>query len=366
MKHTEWSKTEDGNEWDDFVVQNGGSIFHSWSWRRVLENNDFIPLYLVCRDAGGRTLAVCPFFCRTGRQGRHIREMYLESLPESRRAGIIRSMAGPIVDGQRANASEILASLPKSAKSSSFNPVVQMRINVHQQQIIQTMIALGFQYKIKFEFFILDFHEKIPEHIWSNGFQKHDRQAVKYYEQLGSEFGFARHESEYHDYLALSGGTTDPNDSADFLSKMRLNLGDRLKIARVTLESKVVAGISILCDPVGPTAHLMIIRYSPVRNIHSPVTYINWKIINWAYEQGFRYVDFGAYHRSSDPARPSYKLRSRFEVSPVPRYEFALPLSSMYHSVARGTHRVLQGMISVLRGAEASNDSNKQDAQVHA
>lgn len=347
--HAEWSETQDGNEWDDFVVQNGGSIFHLWSWRKVLEGDYSRPLYLACRDEKDSILAVCPFFYQAGR---HL--LYLNSLPDSQ-------MAGPIFSSRATNTSQIIASLQKSVKFSPSNPVVTMRIKVQQQQIIQPMIALGFQYRVRYGLFIVDLHEKPPEHIWSNGFQKHDRQAVKYYEQRGSEFGFARSERDYLDYLALERGpTADLNDRADFLSKVRLYMGDQLKVGRVTFEGNVIAGFSMLCDSVTSTVHLADClsfrhreKHSPMKNIHSSGTYINWKMINWAYEHGFRYVDLGSYSvdASSNPANLSSKhklyaskLKERFEVTFLPTYQFILPTSSITYSIARRISRVMRSL----------------------
>lgn len=328
--HTRWEETNDRKEWDDFVVRNGGSIFHLWSWRKVLESENSRALYLACRDAERRVLAVCPFFYRAGR---HL--LYLDSLPDS-------PIAGPIISDRATNPSLILESLRKSVKFSLFNPVVAMRIKAHQQPIIQTMVLVGFRHVSTHGLFILDLHERTPEHIWNDGFEKHDRQAVKYYEQHGSVFEFARNESDYLDYLTLHRGT-HRDDRADFLSKIRLNLGDRLRVAVATFENRAIAGFLMLCDPPNSTVHLTTIRYSPVKNIHSPVTYVNWKAINWANEHGFRYVDFGSYPvtASSNPRHPFHKLREKFKITFVPRYLFTLPTSGISYSIARRIGRIL-------------------------
>jgi hypothetical protein len=343
IERCEWSETEDSKEWDDFVAQNGGSIFHTWPWRRVIERNDARPLYLACRDSGGKVIAVCPFLYTAGR---HL--LYLESLPDSH-------MAGPVMSGQAMDISKVISSLPKSVRFSPFNPVIAMKVRVHQQRIIQQMIALGFQYEVKDGLFILDLHEKTLEHIWNNGFSKHDRQAVKYHERLGSVFEFAKSEGDYIDYLTLQKGSTRRRKyRADFLSKMRLSMGDRLKVAVATLEGKVIAGFPMLCDPVNSMIHLAVwvtvapytgaIRRSAVKNIHSPVIFVNWKTINWAYEHGFRYVSFGGDRASSSPKSPFHVLTERFEATFVPAYRFTLPTSRLSYSIAKGIAQVRLGL----------------------
>lgn len=310
------------------MARNRGSIFHEWSWRKVLESTNSKPLYLACHDAEGKLLAVCPFFYRKGR--RHL--TYLLSLPLS-------PMAGPIISDQVTNISQIMESLRKSVRFSPFNPVVSMQIVVHQQPMIQSLIACGYHYDMADGLFILDLQEKPPDHIWSNEFQKHDRQAVKYYERQDSWFGFARHEHDYTDYLALHEesimrGKERPLIPPEFLSRMRSNVGERLKVALVTLEDKLAAGLSMICDPANATVHLRSIGYARTKNIHSPVIYIDWKTINWAFENGFRYVSFGP--TSTKPTDAVRRLKERFGGSYVPRYRFTLSTSGIAYSFANG------------------------------
>jgi hypothetical protein len=218
-----------------------------------------------------------------------------------------------------------------------------MLVKVHQQPILQLMLALGFRYKLTDEFLISDLHATPPEQVWESGFRKHDRQAVKYYEQQGAGFGLAARESDYIDYLGLlPRNYTGRLHSTEFFSRMRSNLGDKLKVAIVTVEGKVIAGTSMLCDPANSVIHLTTIRYSAVRNMHSPVTYLNWKTINWAAEHGYRFVHFGDYSvaEDTDPNHPFHRLKMRFQTTSVPNYLFTLPVARTLYSVAKMMNRV--------------------------
>jgi hypothetical protein len=171
-----------------------------------------------------------------------------------------------------------------------------MRIRTHQSQIIERMVDLGFQYR-RTQLFILDLLRTDPVHVWNNGFLKHDRQAVKYFEHMNPTFAFARNEDDYTSYLSLDRGShTERIESVQLLNRMRAHMGDRLLVALTILDGKVAAGVSILCNPPSSTLSLKMMLYDlPAKNIHSPVTYLNWKVINWARENGFRYVDFGSF-----------------------------------------------------------------------
>jgi hypothetical protein len=225
-----------------------------------------------------------------------------------------------------------------------------MHIRAHKDQVIQPLIGLGFPYSITHGLYVLDLKEKSPEHIWSNGFNKHDRQAVKHYEQLGAEFGFARNDSDYAEYVKLLKGSTiffrvrvHSPEREDFVSRMRRFAGDRLKVALGKIGGEVIAGVSMLFEPENSTIHFAIVRYSRENNIHSRVTYLYWKAINWASEKGYRYIDFGAYSipKSSNPTHPFFKLRERFESTIVPRYQFVLPTSTRVYSIAKKISNVL-------------------------
>jgi len=327
----EWSETEDEHEWEKFVNQNGGSVFHTWSWRRVLESVKLRPFYAACRDSDGAILAVCPFFYR---QGKVLR--YLDSLPDS-------NNAGPIIGDQSINIAMLLTSLRKSVRFTPLSPVVAMRIRTRQSELIEALVDLGFQHT-KTQVFVVDLQKTDPLHIWSTGFLKHDRQAVKHYEGMNAAFTFARNEDDYTEYLSLENGVhyTRRNECIQLLNRMRTHMGNQLRVALVSLEGKVIAGASMLCHPPSSTLCLKMTLFNhPPRKIHSPVTYLNWKVINWARENGFRYVEFGSF--SYDPDNQlhfhSSRLKTRFEVSPVPRYEFILPTSDTYYSIARRLSR---------------------------
>lgn len=332
----EWVEARDSKEWDDFVSRNGGSVFHLWAWRKVLESDGSKTFCLAYRDPEGEILAVCPFVHEEGKRLR-----YLESFPDS-------VPGGPVIGAAVMNPSQAIAKLPRSVRFSLSNPIIAMLINTHRQPVIDSMVSLGFPQRLmRSGFFLLDLQGKTPEHIWTNGFEKHDRQAVKYYEQR-AKFEFTSSED---DYLGLE----RPNWNhfkgrifrSGFISKMRAWLGDRLKVALVTDASgTAVAGFLMLLDPPGSlnsSVHLLAIRHNAMRNIHSPVTFINWKAINWAHEHGFRYVDFGPYpiKNSMDPTHMFYKLREKYQITLAPTYQFTLPISNAYYSMAKGVGRIL-------------------------
>lgn len=306
-------------------------MFHLWSWRNVLESERRKALYMACLDSEGRILAVCPFLRSAG-----TRFLFLESLPYS-------SMAGPVVSGMAPSLGSILTALPKSVQFSLLNPIVAMQLRVHQEKIIAPLLALGIEYTFNRGLFVLNLQETPLEKIWNSGFKKHDRQAVKYYDQ-NSTFRFAEKEDEFQEYFSLHEGLIRRDNKEllprNFMAKMLSNLGDRLKVAVVSSGERIIAGFSVMADSSNSMVHLTLMGYSRVKNIHSPVVYLNWRTLEWAHEQGFKYVDFGL--TKSNPADPVYQLKERFMATFLPSYLFRMPTYGLSYSIARRINQYLR------------------------
>jgi hypothetical protein len=217
--------------------------------------------------------------------------------------------------------------------------------------MIRSLKASGYRYSVPEGLSVLDLTEKPLERVWNDHFQKHDRQSVKYFERMGAQFVFARTEQDYGDYLALHGesiarGKERPLLPQEFLSRMRLNIGEQVKVALVRLDEKLVAGFTMICDPLNSIVHLQIIGYSRAKNIHSAVVYIDWQAVNWAHKNGFRYVDFGP--TSSNPANAVHKLKARMGGTFIPIYRFTLYTAGSPYSFAKRLSRTARDVKSAI------------------
>ncbi|MGA2682173.1 MAG: GNAT family N-acetyltransferase [Candidatus Bathyarchaeia archaeon] len=330
-----WSETQDRKEWDDFVSLNGGGFFHFWSWRNVLESTGARPLYLACRDGKGNLDAVCPFFYDKMRVKIVPRTLLvLDSLP------CIESgphIAGPIISRQITNMSQILESLPKSVKFSILNPVVSMVLRVHQQSIVNCLVHSGFNYRVEAGDFILDLSEKPPEYLWNKVLPKDERKEIRYFERCGFSLDSASRESDYADFFNLYQESMcrqgyDAN-SYGFFKNLRSNLDEQFRVLLLTSENNVIAGFGMLCDTKNSEARHSYVGYSPNTSGRSFMPYVYWKIINWASQNGFKYVNFG--RTSPDPTDRIHRIKQKFGGEFVPEYKFVLPVNSKAISFAR-------------------------------
>jgi hypothetical protein len=205
-----------------------------------------------------------------------------------------------------------------------------MLLKVLDQRIAQSLIGLGFRYRPHHGLFILDIHKKTKQEIWVKVFHKHDRQAVKFYDQAQSSFGFVENEHYFNDFLSLHRESMNRKGYRvrvqDLASRIRSNFGMQFRVAHVSRDNKMIAAQSLLCDLKNSTVHFAPSGYSRTKNIHSSMTYMNWKIIEWASEAGYRYVNFGP--ALQDPSNPVYRSKEKFGGEFVQGYRFTLPIPS--------------------------------------
>jgi lipid II:glycine glycyltransferase (peptidoglycan interpeptide bridge formation enzyme) len=249
-----------------------------------------------------------------------------------------------VIDTRLGSVSEIMGPLRKSVTFSILRPVVSLQFRVHEPSIIQPLLDDGVRHDASQGLFILHLGSKSREEIWNNEFGKHDRQAIKYYEDRAAQFFFAKDESDFGEYQNLHQETMsragEPSRSMEYLSSMRSNLGEQFKIALVKLENSVVVGFSMVCDQKSSTVYLGLnIGYSKAKNIHSPMVYMNWKILNWASEQGFRTINFG--RTDSNSKDPIHKLKQKFGSEFVPIYRFTISASNSPYSISKSIQRLI-------------------------
>jgi hypothetical protein len=296
---------------------------------------------MSCRNNKGDLVAICPFFYGKVRRGFY----FLDSLPEGH-------MTGPLISTEATNTKEILESLTRSVKFSIFDPIVSMMLRVHQPLIAGCLIDMGFTYEVS-GLFILDFLKKKPADVWEQVFGKDERNELRYYERGGSSLELARGESDYESFLAILHDSQRHQGygllTREFLSSLRSNFGENFRVASIIVKNERVASVGFFCDTSNSIVHWVYVGYSRTRNSRSSNFFAGWRVMNWAWENGFRYVDFGP--TSPDPTNPRHRVKKKYGGDWVERYEvrvpvqsrFALPIYVRSRSLARSVINVMQG-----------------------
>jgi hypothetical protein len=324
-----WSKATDQKEWDDFIMKNGGTICHSWTWRLYLQDSGGSTIYVICRNRGGEVIAACPF--AVVKKSRFVST--LDSLPFT--------SAGPVVSNKVNDLAMLLTSLTKVNLGSALIPTpTSMMIRIDQPGIVKQALGLGWGYTIHEGDFLLDFQKNGPETIWEQILRKDERNELRYY--IGtSSFRLAGSEKDYDAFIDLykkSMVRRGYSERVRQISSMRRCFGGSFNISLLESEDTLMAGLSFLCSERESTVRLDKIGYAPIKNSRSPYFYMLWMMVKWTYERGYRYLRLGT--TPADESHPLHRIKRKFGGTFIPEYDFRVPISNRSLSALRALHRV--------------------------
>jgi CelD/BcsL family acetyltransferase involved in cellulose biosynthesis len=325
-----WSETQDGREWEDFVVKNHGTALQSWAWRDVGGSTSNKPRYLVCRDAKGALRAVCPFFLV--KSGRYL--YTLSSLPST-------IEGGPLFASDVGDVSLEMESLRRSIRFSIWKRIGSLQVSVYDKRVVNALLASGHPHRIEWGVFILDLRTVSLDRIWTGLFDNEDRRNIKYFDSLGCSLRIAETDRDYDEFLALENESMQRRGHfqlpREILARFRSSFGENFRLLEVVSpDGGLVAAVTLLSNPDKTMVHWTHVGYVQNRSSKSAYYYAIWKLVNWASAEGFRYVDLGG--TRPDPTDPVYKVKRRFGADFFPIYTFAVPVSSRLLSIAKRFH----------------------------
>jgi lipid II:glycine glycyltransferase (peptidoglycan interpeptide bridge formation enzyme) len=341
LRTARWTPRFEKEDWDAFIEGNGGTPYQSWAWRSVLEDCGNDPEYLAYRNPGGAIIAACPLFrARVG--------MYRQRLMGPVSSGRVygtgesrepRTFQGilpiPTLFGPGADVTVAARALQRYLEGLRFPPVSSLDLMTSQTRVVESLAGLGFRNWKAHGDFLTDLAKTPPDRIWSDVFGKHDRQAVKYFDGLGASFSLSSGEDEFKEFLKLHESTMLREGyhpiTPGFLALMRRHLGERLQLALSVISDDVIAGQLLILDRANKTVYIDKVGYSRLRNIHSSVVALWFKVCRWAEDNGFRYVNFGG-ARSDEALR----LKRKFGGEYIEYHVFVVPTASKLYPAAAG------------------------------
>jgi len=336
-----WTTEFESQEWDDFVEGNGGTPYQSWAYRSILEESGNDPEYLAYKRPGGPILAVCPMFRARVAKYRQRLTGPLETgtVPDPQEKLKPRSFQGilpiPALFGPEANPEVAARALQHYLEGMRYPITSSLDIMTSQKRVIESLLLLGFRNWKAHGDFITDLSKTPTSNIWSDAFNKHDRQDIKYFDGLGASFRLSSEGGEFNEFLKLHESTMLREGyrpmKADFLALMRRHLGEKLQLAVSDRSGELVAAQLLILDRPSQTVYIDKIGYTRLRNIHSSVVFLWFKICAWAEKNGFRYVNLGG-ARSDEALR----LKRKFGGDFVEYHVFVIPSGSKLYPVTAG------------------------------
>ena len=325
MTEMKWEEITDRSEWDSFVDRaTFSSIFHTWSWRNVLESEGLQPLYLGARSTTGQLLAACPFCnVRINSLAR-----IADSLPYS-------DLSGPLVSDE-SDASIIIPSLRKSLLMFLPKFIVAARIRIDNPSLATAMASYGYRYTTGSGYFLLDLESTVPQAIW-NGLGGDQRTQIRWFDKAGAQISLARTQAECAEFARLYRETMDRKRysalSHQFIAKIRSNLPTEFKTMLLSLGGVTYAAMSFFADSTRNTVHAAYIGYDRNLGNKSSTLYLVWQMIRWTHENGYRFVNLG--NTSSNPSNRAFLFKHQFGGQFVRRYCFTMPLFPQIYGLGK-------------------------------
>lgn len=329
----------DSLEWDRFVASNpGGTLFHTFAWRGIIQKQGLRPLYLAAKDSQGDIVGLYPLFLTPMFSGL---AQGLVSLP-------FCHVGGPLLD-RRAHP-KVLSALMNSLRWEGLvKRVLVISTTVKDPWICDALSNRGASISSNSGIFEVDLHERPLDQIWASVFTDRDgqRKKIRKLEKLGFISTLARDTTDLPKFYELyartvrrAGGLPRPYSLiSDIWSAFHPKY---FKILLVRWRESVMAGAGFFCYPEKATLYLYYAAYSE-RLQGFPgalLLFATWKVLEWARDNGYRRVDFGT--TPADPADGKFRFKSQFGGKFVRRYAIKhalLPVPAL--SLLRKANRVI-------------------------
>jgi lipid II:glycine glycyltransferase (peptidoglycan interpeptide bridge formation enzyme) len=308
--------------WDQLIGESEApTVYHTWEWKTFLEKRGFQSRYVLVKDSLQNLQAGCAFvltpYLRFFRR--------YNSLPYYGMQG-----GGPLFrkDGNKQNVCESLNNWLRTVSLSAR--VVGSRVVTTDEETRRFLEARGMLFQAKRGFMIADLEKTPPETIWEKVFSNREAQrtVIRRLEHMGLEMRVVADRSAFQDFEMLHRDSLVrlrahiPPES--FYNDLWETLGPKyLQIGIVSLTGKTLCAFIFLPFARRRTVDLFLIGYDreTLRNLSMPL-FVIWSMIEWAGENGYRFVNLGG--TPNNPADKHYRFKAQFGCSMIPCYDMQL------------------------------------------
>ena len=328
-------------EWEELVKDSiSPTVFHTWSWKEFLEKQGYSLTYVVLRNARGKAIAGWPFYPKT--YYRIVR--MIEPLPRSDLSYALLT--------ERADTGELAPKILGFLKAMPpWKRVIVAKIKLLDRHLCEKLVREGSEILAHSGSVLLDLEKKPPSHIWEAILSKKDRQKLRQFENEGFEFRLATERKEVDELHRLHGMNLirlgSPVRPASFYTDLwEIMNPEFFQIANISLNDKVVCSGGFFTFRPTRTVHLSYIGYDheQLRNRQIQL-FLDWSTLKWAWENGFKYVNFGT--APYDPSHVYQKLKTRFGGEFVPIYAVRIPLHPRILKLLRPVYNHIKSSLRI-------------------
>lgn len=308
--------------WDQFIdMSESPTVYHTWEWKTFLEKRGFHSRYVLVRDSSRNVQAGCAFVLTPY----HRLFRRYDSLPYFGLQG-----GGPLFrkDGNKQYVCDSLVNWLRTVSLSAR--VVGSRIVTTDEEARRLFEARGMTFQAKRGFMIADLEKAPPETIWEKVFSNRESQrtVIRRLERMGIEMRVVADRGALKEFERLHRDSLvrlkAPIPPESFYNDLWETLSPRyLQIGIVSLTGKTLCAFIFLPFAQRRSVDLFLIGYDreTLRNLSMPL-YVIWRMIEWARENGYRFVNLG--RTPNNPADKHYRFKAQFGCSMIPCYDMQL------------------------------------------
>jgi len=283
---------DDEIEWEKFVAgSHDGTFFHTIKWKNVLERSfSYQSSYLCIRDSSGQLVGVCPFFIT--------KKMWpfkvLDSLPDS-------DLGGPLFKKE----------YKKDAAKALVNYLVELGANkgiAYTKMRLSDLEACGYlrtnDSKVDDHSgtMILDLNKNPKDIIWDKVFTKKggQRRLIRRFEKDRFQSREAKCLEDLNKFYKIYCEHMDHIGAPPYPLKYFENVWsllhpDNFNLILVEKDDECIGSSAFFIYKEHRSIYLCYVGYNKelLSNRYNYSYYARWKEIEWAQENGFRYVSFG-------------------------------------------------------------------------
>ena len=299
-----------------------GSLFHSLKWKQLAEKGSDIKRQYFLLYKGEEVFGIFPFI----EHNIHFFRGLSPADDPHRLHAILKDYSDPLA---MQFVVKELQNFDGHQKKLSF-----IRVSASHQETLDSITSHTLIPLPDIGDMVLDLSESPPEKIWSTfSAKKGQRKFIRRFDENG--FSLAEADSPddldifykyYEENINHIGGKLQPYSR---FSELWNSLADDTRITLLSKESIVAGGMCMIADKLRKTVYTTYLSLN--RNLpgtYHPSYYLWWEAINWAWENHFEKVSFGAQRlEEKNPRyRVKYDLGARFN----PMYARLIPLTKSF------------------------------------
>jgi hypothetical protein len=322
--HLEKLSADNAAQWEEFNnTSPEGSIFHSLSWKKIFERTTQFRTHYFLLFKNGRVSGIFPFVERTTCSFKGLIPLHEDGFQYA----LLRDDLDP---GAIRQTIQEFQEFREGHKKFSY-----MYLSTLHKKNFETITDYPTPVSGDNGNLILNLRESPPEKIWETfSARKGQRKFIRRFDETGytlteihSPEGLKTVYDYYEENIKFIGGSLRP--FSHFTDVWNTFPRDQIRITLLAKDSTVAGGLLMFVHKPQKTVYFQYLSLNrKLPNTYHPSYYLYWEAINWAWNNHYEKISFGAQHLNED--NPRFRIKHEFGGKFVPVYTKMIPLTTMF------------------------------------